>query len=439
MDEPIVVINDRPGNKDTYFIRFVEFLGKEGLDLKEFIFYIYDVTENFFESESTFLIENLVPFLKENNIPYQLLNIDTLNTGTIPPAAYLNLKFDQGGKRELIAVNEGACLSVIKIQGEIYGDMYFYYPDFSYSARRLKITPLYIAIKNGEKDKLEKLIREVYAFSNRRITRSGNYIIKNGSKLLSRPGYTWDDIILDDNLKNELRSNIEAFFNEKRFFIENNLPYKRGFLLIGPPGNGKTMLCRVIAGVYRDVPFVYYQNESEFSAIHELETCFSYAGKISPMILCLEDIDVILKNNNVSTVLNLIDGLSENEGLLLIATTNHPENLDQNILNRPSRFDRVFKINPPDEGVRFRAFNKYLGRYFNSSDLSEFAGSTEGFSVAYIKEVCISALINAKNEGSEEITVDDVRRAIMTLKRQFKNGENYYEEQRELGFVKKEA
>lgn len=439
MDEPLfMVFKEQNSNKDMYYIHFVNFIKRNGPGVENMTFYVLN-TSNYIlsDGENSFLIDNLIPFMKQRGIMYEIYNINPVNGELLPPAFYLETKFDQGGRRELLSVDECESISLLKINHGDYGEIFIFNPDFMYSGRRVRTSPVYIAIKNEEKNKLEKFLKDVFEFSIKKISNYKDYILENGLKYRKRPAITWDDIMLDDSLKNELKSNIEIFFSNKEFFHSNSLPYKRGFLFIGPPGNGKTMLCKIIAGVYRDIPFIYYIPVSEFHTVSELEECFSLACKLAPSVLCIEDIDAILKIN-ISVVLNLIDGLSENEGVLLIATTNHPEKLDQNILNRPSRFDRIFKIDPPGKEMRFRMLEKYMGKFFDKQILLDFTNRTNGFSFAYLKEVYITAFINARNDGREKLEVDDVRNAIEILKRQFKNGMNNYEEVEKIGFLNDE-
>jgi SpoVK/Ycf46/Vps4 family AAA+-type ATPase len=260
------------------------------------------------------------------------------------------------------------------------------------------------------------------------------FILHKGRELKRRPKACWDDLILNDELKEDIRCNIELFFNRRGFFEKHNIPYKRGFLFVGPPGNGKSLLCRVIAGSYPEIPFIYYQQEMGDSC-YELERCFKLGMSLAPSIICIEDIDVIITERNLSLTLNLIDGLSEYEGILLIATTNHPEKLDQNILNRPSRFDRIWVISPPDEEIRLRILKKFMGNFFDDKTLREIAMLTEGFSMTYMKELFISSFINAIEKGSEKIILEDVQYAMNMLKGQLMRGNNYYQKSKQLGFI----
>ncbi|MGH3088196.1 MAG: AAA family ATPase, partial [Rubrobacteraceae bacterium] len=121
------------------------------------------------------------------------------------------------------------------------------------------------------------------------------------------------------------------------------------------------------------------------------------------------DIDGLVSEHNRSVFLNEMDGFASNDGLLVVASSNHPEKLDEALLKRPSRFDRVFHLGLPDLEVR----EEHLGRLFSLPALVgrlEFpeetarrvAGITGGFTPAHIKEAVLSAALEFAHEEIEE-------------------------------------
>jgi SpoVK/Ycf46/Vps4 family AAA+-type ATPase len=126
---------------------------------------------------------------------------------------------------------------------------------------------------------------------------------------------------------------------------------------------------------------------------------FSHARKCAPCILVLEDLDTMLSSDVKSVLLNELDGLAPNDGILTIATTNHPEEIDEAILKRPSRFDVKYTYSSPDLKMREHFARKWLEK--NLKELPTWvrenldtetiskavAEKTNGFSYAYMKEL----------------------------------------------------
>ncbi|MGB2873711.1 ATP-binding protein, partial [Psychrobacillus psychrotolerans] len=159
-----------------------------------------------------------------------------------------------------------------------------------------------------------------------------------------------DDVLLAESIKQDIFRSIDEFFKQDGYFFkEYGLPYKRGILLYGSPGNGKTTLVKSITGSTK-APVVYWQI-TEFTGSHSIQEVFGIVTRLAPAILVIEDIDSMPEYTR-SVFLNTLDGAQSREGLFIIGTTNYPQKIDPALINRAGRFDRAYEIPAPTAKVR---------------------------------------------------------------------------------------
>ncbi len=199
-----------------------------------------------------------------------------------------------------------------------------------------------------------------------------------------------DFIVLNEDYSKKIIRDIKNFFNSKEFYENNNLTHKRGILLYGAVGCGKSTLIRKILKIMNKNTYTIIVGENtEIS-----ESMFRYIKdklKNKPKILVFEDIDGIEERQR-SSLLNFIDGIKDNSNTLFIATTNHPQKLDAAISNRPSRFDTVKEIEMPNNESRAKLLKHYF-KNLKKKDLDNAVKLTEGFSGAYFKELFIFSML----------------------------------------------
>jgi AAA+ superfamily predicted ATPase len=228
---------------------------------------------------------------------------------------------------------------------------------------------------------------------------------------------TFDNLILAPGLKESLRADVTQFFHRREVYQHHGVPWKRGILLIGPPGNGKTHAVKALCNSL-NLPALYLRSlepRGMFASEHQsISTVFEVARKSAPCVLVLEDLDALLKPTNRSFFLNELDGFADNAGICIVATTNYPERLDPAILERPSRFDRKYHFGLPAEPERTAYLSLWNGNQSQTLRLTEpgiaaVVAATDGFSFAYLKELCISAIMAWMNAGDgavmDEITL----------------------------------
>ncbi len=204
-------------------------------------------------------------------------------------------------------------------------------------------------------------------------------------------GATFDNLILRGNLKQEIRDDLVQFFASRALYDEYGIPWKRGILFIGPPGNGKTHAVKALINS-TEQPCLYIKS------LNGVQQVFDRARRTSPCILVIEDLDSQLHPQNRSAFLNELDGFAANIGIVTLATTNHPERLDPSILERPSRFDRKYHFELPDVPER----SSYLALWNTSlkpalqlspEGISKISELTADFSFAYLKELFLSSMM----------------------------------------------
>jgi hypothetical protein len=207
-----------------------------------------------------------------------------------------------------------------------------------------------------------------------------------------------DTLVLRGSLRDDILADVRGFFHSRAVYERYKVPYKRGILLYGPPGNGKTHFLKALLATLSSVPCLYVKSlVANYRNDHEaLRTIFRRARKVAPCLLVFEDLDTVVSEHNRSFFLNELDGFAENTGVVVLATTNYPEKIDPAIIDRPSRFDRKYLFDLPtveERGIFLARWNDRVEPDMRVSrdTLDELAQATSGFSFAYLKELTMSA------------------------------------------------
>ncbi len=194
----------------------------------------------------------------------------------------------------------------------------------------------------------------------------GKKIKPNGKFLDIKKGeYSWNDIILDQTVKDEIKRNVTDYFELREIYKKNNLPPKRGMICFGHPGTGKTLLGKVLASQIEST-FIWVSS-SDVSSAKSVSSISQMARELAPTILFFEDLDLFASirgyNDNTKVLGELLvqmDGFIENNDLFIIATTNDIKAIEPAMKDRPSRFDSLIEFRPFDEQLRYKMMEHLL-------------------------------------------------------------------------------
>lgn len=292
-------------------------------------------------------------------------------------------------------------------------------------AAESEVNSSFLLTTKQDSDKLREYARQIIDEINKNTYTIWTYDSDNtGSMTIS--GSTglqqkWENLVLDESIIRLVKRDVISFLERKDWFVKNSIPFRRGYLLHGPPGNGKTSVVKTMLSVLGMNAYTIRLFSPHVSD-ETLEKMFRDAQLTGPNMVILEDLDRAFPKTGerkspigLHTLLNCLDGLESQEGVITVATANDPTILDKAILKRPGRFDRVILFDNPTPDLREAFFIKkadYLGR----EDLSSAVDSTEGFSFAQLQEVYVMAGQNAYERGSEVITVADLHQCAAELR-----------------------
>lgn len=210
----------------------------------------------------------------------------------------------------------------------------------------------------------------------------------NTDELYQLPSPELTDIIED----------IEKFWDRADKYKEYGFLHKRGILLYGAPGTGKSgiiQLCTKHLIDKMDGIVINLTNGDQIELYSKFISSLRTVEPNRPLIVILEDIDSIAGEGTWSTsmLLNLLDGVKQIDNVVYIATTNYPEKLEERITNRPSRFDRRYEIEAPNAEVREAYINNKLNEAdLKKIDIKEWIKKSEGMSLAHMRELIISVV-----------------------------------------------
>lgn len=244
----------------------------------------------------------------------------------------------------------------------------------------------------------------------------------------STEGIHFDDVAGEDEAKENLAEIVDYLHNPEKY-TEVGASMPKGLLLVGPPGTGKTMLAKAVAGE-SNVPF-FSISGSEFVEMFvgmgasKVRDLFKQAKEKAPCIVFIDEIDAIGKKRDgqiggndereqtLNQLLTEMDGFEGNNGVIILAATNRPESLDP-ALTRPGRFDRRVPVELPDLAGR-EAILKVHARKINVADNVNFhtiARMASGASGAELANIINEAALRTVRNGRRIVTQEDLEESI---------------------------
>ena len=239
------------------------------------------------------------------------------------------------------------------------------------------------------------------------------------------PDITFDDIAGSNEQKKDLNFIIEFLKNPKKY-EEIGAKIPKGILLVGPPGTGKTMFAKAIAGTAK-VPFLSVSG-SDFVELYvglgskRVRSLFKEAREKAPCIIFIDEIDAVgshrgksgnsEQDQTINALLNELDGFKKSENIIVIAATNRVEDLDSALI-RPGRFDKHITVPLPEKEDRKGIIKIHLKDKKVSKDVNvdDIVSMTVGFSGAALASLLNEAAFIAVNEGKKEIEMEHINKA----------------------------
>ncbi len=248
----------------------------------------------------------------------------------------------------------------------------------------------------------------------------------------STEGIHFSDVAGEDEAKESLAEIVDYLHNPQKY-TEAGASMPKGVLLVGPPGTGKTMLAKAVAGE-ASVPF-FSISGSEFVEMFvgmgasKVRDLFKQAKEKAPCIVFIDEIDAIgQKRNSTGTggndereqtlnqLLTEMDGFEGNTGVIILAATNRPESLDP-ALTRPGRFDRRVPVELPDLAGREAILKVHAKevRMSDNVDLRAIARATSGASGAELANIINEAALRAVKMGRQIVDQSDLEESVETV------------------------
>ena len=252
--------------------------------------------------------------------------------------------------------------------------------------------------------------------------------------IIKPQGKEWNNIVIDDDVKKEIQANTTNFLRRSEIWSKCGIPLKRGIIIAGEPGVGKTIICKALISESDDVtcittdPYAMYYDDY-ITKLYEL------AEDLKPSMVFIEDIDCIGQSRfeffsqgqpALLTLLDVLDGVEDQSGVVTVATTNCLEVLDKALSERPSRFDRIIRLSRPSIEQRRKLIQRLSLKIPLPEDIQEYiARKSDNLTPAQIQEIVFSLVIQYPEkviDDNNSITMDMVDKVLSRINSNFRPG-----------------
>jgi ATP-dependent 26S proteasome regulatory subunit len=226
-----------------------------------------------------------------------------------------------------------------------------------------------------------------------------------------RPALTPDDLVLPDGVLDRVRRHVEGVARHRERLLAAGQHLKRGLLLHGPPGTGKTHTVRYLVGALPELTVMLLAGPS----IQFVTEAAQMARAMQPALVVLEDCDLVAEDRDhypgaqplLFAVLEALDGLSDDADVAFLLTTNRVDILEPALAQRPGRVDLAVEITLPDESARRRLITLYARSLpFTPATLDRAARRAQGTTASFAKELVRRAVLIAAEAGHDVADTD---------------------------------
>jgi MoxR-like ATPase len=293
------------------------------------------------------------------------------------------------------------------------------------------VTVQVVSSTTGHAANVTKRLRELALAHNvfrGQVLSFGGEVFGHGETLLQfhrRADLAATTLILPDQTLEAVRRQVVEVARHKKQLLAAGQHLKRGLLLYGPPGVGKTHTVRYLTSTLTDTTVLQLTG----NALHLVAEACSVARTLQPSMVVIEDVDLIAEDRGMHPgqhpllfqLLNEMDGLEEDADVVFVLTTNRADLLEPALAARPGRIDQAVELTLPDAGARRALFDLYRGNLtVDESRLDDVLERTDGVTASFLKELLRRAAVlsAAADEGQDAalaVTADQLDEALAEL------------------------